>query len=181
MSLRSRILALTVGVAASVLVLFAVPLVLLLRQAAVEDAQQDAIDVAQGVADYISTGDVDASELNDFVDRINDRDDSYPVEVVAADGTSIGTRLPDLDESDSDGDDLGGGSDDDGDDDEYGELRSTSQAQVRSVDGGDLVRHSGRLVCWADHGQWPSHLPRRCATRSRRRSRCSPAPAWCCC
>lgn len=138
MSLRSRILALAVGVAAAVLVLFAVPLVLLLRQAAVEDAQQNAVDVAQGVADYISTGDVDAGALVDFVDRINDRDDSYPVEVVAADGTIIGTPLSDSDEWDFDDDDLHGGSDHE-DDDEYGELLSTSQARVRSVDGGYLV------------------------------------------
>ena len=56
MSLRGRILALTVGVAAAVLVLFAVPLVLLLHQAATEEARQNATDVAQGVADYVSAG-----------------------------------------------------------------------------------------------------------------------------
>lgn len=141
MSLRTRILALTLGVAAAVLVLFSVPLVLLLHQAAAERAQQNATDVAQGVADYISTGAADSDSLSGYVDRINDRDGAFPVEVVLADGTSVGASVPGLDESDPDGDGLrGGGNDGDQDrDNKYGDLRSTSQAQVRSVPGGDLV------------------------------------------
>lgn len=142
MSLRARILCLTVGVAAAVLVLFSVPLVLLLQQSATEEARQSATDVAQGVADYLSTGSVDADALRDYVDRINDREDSFPVEVVLADGTSVGAQVPGLDEADPDGDgrSAGGRADTDGDgDNRYGDLRPTSDAQVRSVDGGELV------------------------------------------
>lgn len=143
MSLRTRILALTVGVAAAVLLLFAVPFLLLLHQAAAQQATDSATDVAQGVADYISTGDVDADSLTSYVDRINDREDSYPVEVVLADGTSVGASVPGLDESDPDGDGRRGGrgaGDDDNDgDNKYGDLRPTSQAQTRPVDGGSLA------------------------------------------
>ncbi|MEP9361648.1 HAMP domain-containing sensor histidine kinase [Nocardioides sp. CN2-186] len=143
MSLRARILGLTVGVAAAVLLLFAVPFLLLLNQAAGEQARDSATDVAQGVADYISTGAVDASALGDYVDRINDRDDGYPVEVVLSDGTRVGASVPGLDEADPDGDGrIGGRGTDDGDgdaDNRYGDLRPTSQAQTRSVDGGSLV------------------------------------------
>ncbi|GAA4715280.1 HAMP domain-containing sensor histidine kinase [Nocardioides conyzicola] len=143
MSLRARILALTVGVAATVLVLFAVPFLLLIHQAAAEQARDSATDVAQGVADYISTGDVDADALGDYVDRVNDRDDSYPVQVVLADGTSLGPSVPGLDESDPDGDGRRGGTgdgDDDNDaDNRYGDLRPTTRAQTRPVGGGSLV------------------------------------------
>jgi signal transduction histidine kinase len=143
MSLRSRILALTVGVAAAVLLLFAVPFLLLLHQAAGQQATDSATDVAQGVADYISTGDIDATSLASYVDRINDREDSYPVEVVLPDGTSLGASVPGLDTSDPDDDGLrggGGAGDDDNDgDNRYGDLRPTSQAQTRPVDGGVLT------------------------------------------
>ncbi len=140
MSLRARILALTLGVAAAVLVLFSVPLVLLLHQTATDEARQNATDVAQGVADYLSTGSVSIDALTDYVDRINDRDDAFPVAVVLADGTTVGAEVPDLDASDHDGEEDGGSSEGDGDDDDsYGDLRPTSDARVRSVDGGDLV------------------------------------------
>lgn len=154
MSLRARILCLTVGVAAAVLVLFAVPLVLLLQQSAIEQARQNATDVAQGVADYVSTGSVDTEAMRAYVDRVNDRDDGFPVEVVLTDGTSIGAQVPGLDEHDPDGDGRGveggveggaeggaeGGVDGDRDgDDRYGDLRATSDARVRSVAGGELV------------------------------------------
>ena len=55
MSLRRRIMLLTLGVAAMVLLLFAVPLLLVLQQAAREGATERATDVANGVADYVST------------------------------------------------------------------------------------------------------------------------------
>jgi len=137
MSLRARIVGLTVGVAAAVLLLFSVPLVLLLQQSATEQARQNATDVAQGVADYVSTGEVDVDAMRDYVDRVNDRDDDFPVEIALADGTRIGAEAPGLDEHDADDD---GHGDSDGDaDNRYGDLRPTSDAQVRSVEGGDLV------------------------------------------
>lgn len=142
MSLRARILGLTVGVAAAVLLLFSVPLVVLLQQSATEQARQNATDVAQGVADYVSTGTVDTDAIRNYVNRVNDREDGFPVEVVLADGTSIGADVPGLDEHDPDGDGRGTerGTDPDGDSDgRYGDLRPTSAAQTRSVDGGELV------------------------------------------
>lgn len=151
MSLRTRILGLTVGAAAAVLLLFSVPLVLLLQQSATEQVRQNATDVAQGVADYVSAGSVDTDSMRDYVARVNDREDAFPVEVVLADGTSIGAPVPGLDENDPDGDGRGVGADPDADgdgdgfdadgdgDSGYGDLRPTSEAQVRSVDGGELV------------------------------------------
>lgn len=139
MSLRARILALTVGVAAAVLVLFSVPLLILLHQAATLEARENATDVAQGVADYLSTGTADVSALSDYVDRVNDRDDGTPVQVVLADGTTVGEPLPGPDEGDVDDDHHGGDDDGDDDGDEYGDLRPTSDARVRSVEGGELV------------------------------------------
>jgi len=138
MSLRARILALTVGVAASVLLLFSVPLLILLHQAATLETRENATDVAQGVADYLSTGNVDASALSDYVHRVNDRDDGTPVQVVLPDGGTVGEPLPRPDANDLD--DHHGSDDGDGDDDDgYGDLRPTSDARVRSVDGGELV------------------------------------------
>jgi signal transduction histidine kinase len=147
MSLRGRIVALSVGVAASVLLLFAVPLVLLLRQTAIEDGREKATDVAQSVADYVSAGAVDDQVLSDYVDRINKRDDAFPVEVALADGSSIGATLPGVDPTDPDADgcradpDSDGDQDGDSDDDGDGHhgLRPTSQAGVRDVHGGELV------------------------------------------
>ena len=141
MSLRGRILALGVGVGAAVLLLFAVPLALLLQRAALDDGRQKATDVAQGVADYLSAGATDPTVLAGYVDRINLRDDAYPVEVLLADGSTVGARVPGFDEDDPDGDGRPGGrgrTDGDGDRD-YNGLLPTSEADVRSVTGGDLV------------------------------------------
>lgn len=142
MTLRGRILALTVGVATLVLALFAVPLALLLHQAATDDARQSAVDLGQGVADYVSTGTNDAV-LSDYVNRINDREDSLSVQVTLADGTSVGADLPAWGDTDGDGD-----GDRDGDGEQYGDLRPTSTAEVRDVDGGRLVR----IAVHADEG-----------------------------
>jgi signal transduction histidine kinase len=144
MSLRGRILALTVGVATAVLVLFAVPLVLQLHLAASEEARQNATDVAQGVADYVSAGTVETDALRNYVDRVNDRNDAFPVEVTLPGGPSVGVQVPGFDEADPDGDGIGGQpdrepGDGDEDDNRYGDLRHVSQADVRSVDGGELV------------------------------------------
>ena len=74
------------------------------RPAARGRPRQHATDVAQGVADYVSAGTVEPSALRDYVDRINDRNDSYPVEVALPDGTSVGAQVPGFDEADPDGD-----------------------------------------------------------------------------
>jgi signal transduction histidine kinase len=132
-SLRTRILTLTVSATAVVLVLFAIPLVLLLHRVAAEDVQQKALDTARGVADYISTGGADGS-LEAYVARVDARDDSVPVAVVTSDGTTYGPDLPgaaELTESppftdhDKDGD---------------GQFLPVSQADIDDVNGGRLIR-----------------------------------------
>lgn len=51
MSLRQRILTLAVGATASVMILFAIPLWLLLDRSAAEESREGAVAVARGVAD----------------------------------------------------------------------------------------------------------------------------------
>ncbi len=153
MSLRMRILALAVAVAGLVLVAFAVPLVLLLQQAARESAMEKATDIAHGVADYASTPSVSRTSLATYVDRVNRREDAYPVRVDFPDGTHLGRKLsgislphrqsvPDPDH-DQDRDKTTSpsavprsGADDDHD---QGRLASTSAAQVQNVEHGRLV------------------------------------------
>ena len=112
MSLRGRILALTVGVAAAVLLLFAVPLVLLLHQAAAEDARAERDRRRAGRRRLRQHRRATRARSRDYVDRINDRDDAYPVEVVLADGTTHRrAACPALDEADPTRRQRGGGRD----------------------------------------------------------------------
>ncbi|RZI88753.1 MAG: hypothetical protein EOO67_12775, partial [Microbacterium sp.] len=93
MSLRSRILALGVGSAAAMLLLLAVPVTLALRANVVDDAQQRAVSVVQGVADLVSTGRADSDDLAVVVDRLDERE-SGGVTVARSDGTSVGVSRP---------------------------------------------------------------------------------------
>lgn len=147
MSLRARILALAVGATATVLVLFAIPLVLLLQRTATEESREGASDVARSVADYVSTGPADADLLGAYVDRLNAREDSTPVTVLLPDGTVLGAALPGAageyvergDASPSHGRD-GDGDDRDADN----RLMPVSDAEVHEVGGGQLVSvHAG--------------------------------------
>ena len=150
MSLRARILTLAVGATATVLVLFAIPLVLLLQRTATEESREGASDVARSVADYVSTGPADAGLLGAYVDRLNARETSTPVTVLLPDGTTLGAALPDAageyaerggrppsGSHDGDGDD---GDADDGDD----RLMPVTDAEIHEVGGGQLVSvHAG--------------------------------------
>ncbi|MBV9831250.1 MAG: HAMP domain-containing histidine kinase [Marmoricola sp.] len=153
MSLRQRILLLSVAVAGLVLVAFAIPLVVLLQQAARESALEKGTDIAHGVADYASTSSVSRSSLAAYVARVNQREDAYPVRVDLPDGTHLGAALtgvtlpPDHDrpaldpDQDHDNDVPGSASagqpkDPDHDQDQFAR---TSSAQVQNVEHGRVV------------------------------------------
>lgn len=144
MSLRQRILVLAVGAAASVMVLFAIPLWLLLDRSASEESRESAVAVARSVADYVSAGAPQTKVLDAYVDRLNARDDRATVTVVLPDGTRLGADLPPGapaitgheipdEHRDGDGDDAG---DDAGAD---AGLLPVSEPETHDVDGGQLV------------------------------------------
>ncbi len=145
MSLRSRILTLAVGATATVLVLFAIPLVLLLQRTATEESREGASDVARSVADYVSTGSADPDLLGAYVDRLNTRDESTPVTVLLPDGTRLGADLPRAAARYAERDEgrpLSGAKDGDGDDDNG--LMPVSDVEVHGVGDGQLVSvHAG--------------------------------------
>lgn len=93
MTLRRRILLLATGLTALVLVLFAVPLAIALKQSASDRVVRETEYVGQGVADYLSTGSYTDAQISDYVARVNSRTDAA-VTVLRADGTSIGAALP---------------------------------------------------------------------------------------
>lgn len=135
MSLRQRILTLAVGASASVMVLFAIPLWLLLSRSASEESRESAVTVARGVADYLSTGPAQRKVLTAYVDRLNGRDDRASVTVMLPDGTSLGAQLP-----------AGAPTDTDRpvpdrhvDTDDGTGLMPVSQPEIHDVDGGELV------------------------------------------
>ena len=93
MTLRMRILALSTGLTAVVLILFAVPLAIALRQSATDRAIQESEYVAQGVADYLSTGNYTQKQSEAFVGRVNERSGTQ-VAVLLPGGIAIGASLP---------------------------------------------------------------------------------------
>lgn len=135
MSLRQRILVLAVGATASVLILFAIPLWLLLDQAATEESREGAVDVARGVADYVSTGPTDA-QLTAYVDRLNARDDRASVTVLLPDGGRIGAEPPEGLHGDTD---LGAGKGGETGDPDGDGLMPVSEPEIHEVAGGQLV------------------------------------------
>jgi len=137
MSLRARILLLATGVAALVIVLAAVPIALLLRQAAYDSAESDARDAAQSTADYVSTGRYDDSVLSQYLARLNARGPAR-VTVAMGDGDLLGASLPDgvL----AAGRDHHRGATPRADDRDHDDLGQVSTAQVIDVDDGRLVR-----------------------------------------
>jgi len=137
-SLRGRIVSLTVGAALAVLLLFAIPLLLLEQRSAEQDVEQTAVEAARGVADYVSASAASDRDVAAYVDRVNAREDATPVAVVLPDGTAYGRDLPglgDVRESTEDG-----GGDGDGDQDRDGPFLRQSGADFDDVDGGRLVR-----------------------------------------
>ncbi|CAN5359066.1 HAMP domain-containing sensor histidine kinase [soil metagenome] len=93
MTLRRRILLLSTGIAALVLLLLSIPLALSLKQSVISRATSDSEYIAQGVADYVSTSRYDTDQLTAYVNRVNARGD-VTVTVQLPDGTSIGAELP---------------------------------------------------------------------------------------
>ena len=93
MTLRMRILALSTGLTAIVLILFAVPLAIILRQSATDRAIRDSEYVAQGVADYLSTGNYTQTQAEDYVLRVNKRSASN-ITVLLPGDVPIGAALP---------------------------------------------------------------------------------------
>jgi signal transduction histidine kinase len=132
-SLRGRIRLLALGATVAVLLLFAIPLWLLEVRSASLEVEQSATVTARGVADYLSAAGVSES-LEEYVERVNDREDLPPVQVVAPDGSTYGEKLPHAEHRSVSVDD----GDRDGDRD--GPFLSQSAVDVDDVDGGRLVR-----------------------------------------
>ncbi|MEO6472980.1 MAG: HAMP domain-containing sensor histidine kinase [Aeromicrobium sp.] len=117
MTLRSRILLLSTGLTAMVLVLFAVPLAISVKQSATDRGVRESTYVAQGVADYLSTSRYTLNQCANYVKRVNARSDTQ-ITVMLPDGSSVGAKLPasvptpsphgaDQRDKDGDRDDLG--------------------------------------------------------------------------
>lgn len=136
MTLRARILMLATGLTALVLVLFAVPLAIAFKQSASDRVVRETEYVAQGVADYLSTGAYSDRQITEYVQRVNDRADAA-ITVLLPDGAAVGAALPGdaprppgRYDDDGDGDAGRGG---DGDADDLGSV-STSTVQ-KGADG----------------------------------------------
>lgn len=143
MTLRARVLTLATSIAALVIVLAAIPIALLLRNAAIAEAEREATFAAQNVADYLSTSPHDDRVFAEYVDRLNDRT-STPVTVIMADGDLLGADLDDEISEAVEGrkDDWKGDRDGDGDG-----LGPVSSAEVIQTPGGRVVS------VWAEESQ----------------------------
>ena len=94
MTLRRRILMLATGLTALVLILFAVPLAIVFKQSASDRVVRETQYLAQGVADYLSTGSSSGAQITEYVARVNSRTDAA-ITVLLPDGSAIGAPLPD--------------------------------------------------------------------------------------
>jgi signal transduction histidine kinase len=131
MTLRSRIILLATGLTALVLILFAVPLAIALKQSASDRVVRESEYVTQGVADYLSTNTYTATQTRQYVDRVNSRTDTA-VAVLLPDGETIGAKLP-SNVPNAPGADPDHDGDGDGDHDDLGQV-STPHVQ-RAADG----------------------------------------------
>lgn len=93
MTLRLRILLLSTGLTAMVLVLFAVPLAISVKQSATDRAVREGEYVAQGVADYLSTSSYTTKQCASYVKRVNARS-STQIAVLLPGGSWVGATLP---------------------------------------------------------------------------------------
>lgn len=132
---------LATGLTALVLVLFAVPLAIAFRQSASDRVVRETEYVAQGVADYLSTGSYTNVQITEYVARVNSRTDTA-ITVLLPDGRAIGATLPHDSpdppggkgsDGDFDGDNVRGG---DGDNDDLGKV---SASAVKKAAGGWIV------------------------------------------
>lgn len=139
MTLRVRILALATGLTALVLVLFAVPLAIAFKQSASDRVIRETEYVAQGVADYLSTGSASDRQITEYVARVNERADTA-ITVILPDGSVVGAPLadgvppPPGGRGNDDDEDVGGGRDGDADD-----LGAVSASSVRQGEDGWVV------------------------------------------
>lgn len=133
MTLRRRILLLATGLTAVVLVLFAVPLAIALKQSASDRVVRETEYVTQGVADYLSTNAYTETQARKYIDRVNQRTDTA-VMVMLPGGKSVGAVLPD-DVSETPGDGYGDG-DHDQDQDDLGKVTTP---RVERTSGGWVV------------------------------------------
>ena len=131
--MRRRILLLGVGMTSLVVLAFAIPLALLIRQNIENKALDSARYEAENLAYFISAQDPDGDQVSAYLDASGNR---YPgtTWVQLSDGTIVGDPVPEeLSEDDDDGDSDG---DHDHDDDDIGRV---SAASVSKVDGGALT------------------------------------------
>jgi signal transduction histidine kinase len=131
MTLRSRIILLATGLTALVLVLFAVPLAIALKQSASDRVIRESEYVTQGVADYLSTNTYTTTQTKQYVERVNSRTDTS-VAVLLPDGQTIGAKLP-SDVPKAPGGDPDHDGDRDGDHDDLGKV--TAPRVQRAADG----------------------------------------------
>src|SRR3954466_13576448 len=131
MSLRQRILALAVGATASVMVLFAIPLWLLLDRSASEEGREGAVAAARGVADYLSTGSTQRQVLEAYVDRLNARENRATLTLVLPAGSLIGAEPPEAAPPDA----YPRGPDEKDDGDEDNALTPVSEPEVDDIAG----------------------------------------------
>lgn len=139
MTLRARILLLATGLTALVLILFAVPLAIAFKQSASDRVIRETEYVAQGVADYLSTGAYSDTQITEYVKRVNSRTDAA-ITVMLPDGAAVGADLPDgvplpprskgADGDRDDGNGFGSDSDD---------LGTVSASSVQQVSDGWIV------------------------------------------
>jgi hypothetical protein len=128
MTLRRRILLLATGLPAVVLVLFAAPLAIALRQSASDRVVHETEYVAQGVADYLTTNVYSTAQAEKYVRRVNDRSDTA-ITVLLPDGTSVGATPTDDAPGVAEGPEPNEG-DADGDRDDLGKVSAPRTVQV---------------------------------------------------
>jgi signal transduction histidine kinase len=139
MSLRTRILALTIGSAVAVLVLLAIPVTVTVHEGVEEEAEQEATTLVLGVADYLSTGAAQSEDLRLVVQRGNGRRDDAAVAVALVDGGVVGSDDFDCTAPSVENDNGRDGGRGDGRGDHLSELLPVSEAAVDEVAGGRLV------------------------------------------
>ncbi len=129
--MRHRIIALAVGLTALVVLAFALPLALLLRQAAENQALGRARDLAESVA-WFAGGETDADRVASYVDDVcKNRPGTTAVRL--PDGTQVGGTLPPAAAADADHADA------DQDADGDGRIGDLSAVSTHDVAGGTVT------------------------------------------
>lgn len=136
--MRRRILALTLGLTTLVVLAFALPLVLLLRQAARNDALTEARYEAENIAFFVAKESAD--RVAEYVQNVSD-DHPGATQVLLPDGSRVGDELPAGAKA------MPGQDDDDGHDGKPGDV---SPVATRDVAGGGVVTEVKVQVSGAD-------------------------------